>query len=103
MHSGDLPFCDKKINLNKINLDNTGIDPNLKNRLCQLSNLSEKETNDIENLPKCKYRDVSYISNLDVELKLKCLTFFYLNINSLKKKLDNFNHLINKLKLDFDI
>ena len=68
-----------------------------------MNNLSEKETNDNENLPNCKYRDISYFSNIDVELKSKCLSFFHLNINSLSKNFDNFNHLINKLKLEFDI
>ena len=65
--------------------------------------LSEKENNDNENLTNCKYRDISYFSNLDVEFKSKCLLFFHLNINSLSKNFDNFNHLINILKLEFDI
>ena len=47
--------------------------------------------------------ETSYFSNLDVELKSKCLSFFHLNINSLSKNFDNFNHLINELKLEFDI
>ena len=98
-----LPFCNKKINQNIINLGNAGIDSNLENLLCQLNNLSEKENIDNENLPNCKYRDISYFSNLDVELKSKCLSFFHLNINSLSKNFDNFNHLINELKLEFDI
>ena len=51
-----LPFCKKKVNPNKINLGNAGIGPNLKNI-------------DNENLPNCKYRDISYFSNLDAELK----------------------------------
>ena len=38
-----LPFCNKSINQNIINLGNAGIDPNLKNHLCQLNNLSQKE------------------------------------------------------------
>ena len=50
-----LPFCNKKINPNKINLGNAGIDPNLKNLLCRLNNFSEKENIDNENLPDCKY------------------------------------------------
>ena len=91
------------INPNKINLGNAGIDPNLKKKLCQLNNLFEKENNDNENLPNCKYRDISYFSNIDVELKSKCLSFFHFNINSLSKDFDNFNHFINKLKLEFDI
>ena len=45
------------------------MDPNLKNLLCQLNNLSEKENIDNENLPNCEYRDISYFSNLDAELK----------------------------------
>ena len=98
-----LPFCNKKINPNKINLGNAGTGPNLKNLLCQLNNLSEKENNDNEKLPNCKHRDKSYFSNLDVELKSRCLSFFPLNINSLSKIFDNLNHLINKLKLEFDI
>ena len=93
----------KEINQNIMNLGNAGIDSNLKNLLCQLNNLSEKENIDNENLPNCKYRDISYFSNLDVELKSKCLSFFHLNINSLSKNFDNFNHLINELKLEFDI
>ena len=68
-----------------------------------MNNLSEKENIDNENLPNCKYRDISYFSNLDVELKSKCLSFFHLNINLLSKNFDNFNHLINELKLKFDI
>ena len=78
-----LPFCKKKMNPNIIILGNASIDPNLKDLLCQLNNLSEKENIDNENLPNCKYRDISYFSNLDVELKSKCLSFFNLNINSL--------------------
>ena len=53
-------------------------------------------------MPNCKYREI-YFSNPDVKLKSKCLSFFHLNINSLSKKFDNFNHLINELKLEFDI
>ena len=68
-----------------------------------MNNLSEKKNNDNENLPNCKYGDISFFSNLDVELKSKCLSFFHLNINSLSKIFDNFNHLINELKLGFDI
>ena len=49
-----LLFCNKKINPNIINLGTAGIDPNLKNLLCQLNNLSE-ENIDNENLPNCKY------------------------------------------------
>ena len=52
-----LPFSNKKINPNIINLGNANIDPNLKNLLCQLNNLSKKENIDNENLPTYKYRD----------------------------------------------
>ena len=38
-----------------------------------------------------------------MELKSKCLSFFHLNVSSLSKHFDNFNHLINILKLEFDI
>ena len=94
-----LPFCNKKINPNKINIGNAGTDPNLKNLLCQLNNLSENENIDNENLPNCKYREITYFPNLDVERKSKCLSFVHLNINSLSKNSDHFNHLINELKL----
>ena len=49
-----LPFCNKKINPNKINLGNAGIDTNQKNLFCQLNNLSEKENIDNDNPPNCK-------------------------------------------------
>ena len=68
-----------------------------------MNNLSEKENIDNGNLANLNYRDISYFSNLDVELKSKCLSYFHLNINSLSKNFDNFNHLINELKLEFDI
>ena len=68
-----------------------------------MNNLSEEKNIDNENLPNCKYRDISYFSNLDLELKSKCLSFFHLKINSLSKKIDNFNLLINELKLEFVI
>ena len=68
-----------------------------------MNNLSEKENIDNENLSNCKYRGISYFSNLDVKIKSKCLSFFHLNLNSLSKIFDNFNHLINKLELEFDI
>ena len=55
------------------------------------------------NLLNCTYREKSYFSNPNVELKSKCLSFFHLNINSLSKFFDNFNHLFNELKLEFDI
>ena len=86
-----LPFCNKKIDPNKIKSYNAGIDSNLKCQLCQLNNLSEKENIDNKNLSKCRYRDISYFSNLDVELKSKRLSFFHFNINSLSKNADNFN------------
>ena len=70
---------------------------------CELNNLSEKENIDNENLPNSKCRDISYFSNSDVEFKSKCLSFFDLCTNSLSKNFDNFNHLINELKLEFDI
>ena len=76
-----LPFYNMQINRNKINL--IKLKSNLKNLLCQLNNLSEKKNIDNERLSNCKYRDISYFSNLDVELKSKCLSFFNLNINSL--------------------
>ena len=58
-----LSFCNKKINPNKINLGNAGIDTNLKNLFCQLNNLSEKENIDNENLPNCKL-ETSYFAIL---------------------------------------
>ena len=59
-----------------------------------MNNLSEKENIDNENF-----------SNLDVELQSKCLSFFHFNINSFSKNVDNFDfdHLINELRLEFDI
>ena len=63
-----LPFCNKKIKPDKINIDKFGIGPNLTNLLCQLNNLSEKENNDNENMTNCKYRDKSYFSNPYVKL-----------------------------------
>ena len=42
--------------------------------------------------------ETNYFANLDVELKSKSFSF-----NSLSKNFDNFNHLINELKLEFDI
>ena len=53
--------------------------------LCQLNNLSEKENSNSENLPDCKYRDVSYFSNFDAKLKMEYLSFFYLNIKIYSK------------------
>ena len=38
-----------------------------------------------------------------MKLKSKCPSLFHLNINSLSKSFDDFNHLINGLNLDFDI
>ena len=89
-----LPFCNKKIDPNKIKSYNAGVDSNLKKFLCQLNNLSEKENIDNENF-----------SNLHVELQSKCLSFFHFNINSFSKNVDNFNfdHLIKELKLEFHI
>ena len=68
-----------------------------------MNNLSEKENHGNENLPNYKYRDKSYFSNLEVGLNSKCLSFFYVNVNSLSENFDNFNHLINKLKSEFHV
>ena len=97
-----LPFCSKKVNSNTSSDHLRSIDPNLKKILCQLNNLSEQDTNNNENLPNCKHRDVSYFSDLDQKHKLKDLSYFHLNINSLSKKFDDFNHFINYLNLNFD-
>ena len=74
-----------------------------KKHLCQLNDFSEKENNNYEKLPNCKYRDISYFSNFNVKLKSKYLSFFHFNINSFSKSFDKFIHLINELKLEFDI
>ena len=97
-----LPFYSKKVNSNISSDHSRSIDLNLKNLLCQLNNISEQDTNDNENLPNCKYRDVSCFSKLDQKLQLKVISFFHLNTNSLSKNFDNFNHLTNDLNLDFD-
>lgn len=70
----------KKVNPNNINSEHSSIDPNFKIFLCQLNNLSEEESSDNENLPHCKYRDVSYFANLDMKFKM-AFFFFHLNIN----------------------
>ena len=92
-----LSFCIRKIN------PIANIDLNLKNLLCKLYNLFEKERSDSENLTDCKCRDASYFSNLDVKLKSRCHSIFHLNISSIWKNFGNFNHLINALKLEFDV
>ena len=56
-----LQFCSDKVNPDNFNSEDPSIDSNLKNLLCQLNNLSEKENNDNVNIPDCKYRDVSYV------------------------------------------
>ena len=68
-----------------------------------MNDFSEKENNNYEKLPKCKYRDIRYFSNFDMKLKSKCLSFFHFNINSISKHFDKFIHLINELQLEFDI
>ena len=95
-----VPFCRRKVNPNNINAEHSRIDPNLKIFLCQLNNLLEQEIIINENLPNCKYRNVSFFSNHYVKLKLRCPSLFHLNINSLSKNFDDLNHLIN---LDFDL
>lgn len=68
-----------------------------------MNNLSEKETNVYEKLPKCKSRHINYFFDFPMKLKSKCLSFFHLSINSLSKNLDYFNYLSNELKLEFDL
>ena len=96
-------FCSKTVNSNISSDHSRSIDPNLTKSSCQLNNFSEQDTNDNENLPNRKYRDISYFSNLHQKLKLKCFSIFHLNINLLLKSFEDFNDLINDLKLDFDI
>ena len=76
---------------------------NFKILLRQLNNLSNKESNDNENLFNSRYRDISYFSNLDMKINSKCISLFHHNVNSLSNYFDNFNHLISELKLYFDI
>ena len=66
------PFCSKKVNPNNSEHQVLTLISNI--FFCQLNNLSEEETNDNENLHNCKYRDVSYFTNLDMKLKMS-LTF----------------------------
>ena len=80
-----LSFFNKKINPKIINLENAGIDSNVKIISCWIVIL-KKVTNDNKSPIYCKHSDVSYFSKLDVELRSKCLSSFHLNINWISKK-----------------
>ena len=64
-----LPFSKKTVNPNVINSEYSIIDSNLKNLLCHLNDLSEKEINNNENLTNSKCRDITYLCNHDANLK----------------------------------
>ena len=60
-----LPFCSKQINNNidEKNSVHSNINTNLLNLLTQINNLTDNYNSEDENLPNCKYRDISYFTN----------------------------------------
>ena len=55
-----------------------------------------------ENLPNCKFQDISYYTNITKGMKAKALSLLHLNAGSLPKQFDNFKYLINQLQIEFD-
>ena len=69
----------------------------------QLINFTDDEKENELNFPNCKYRDPNYFKNLTKDFKRKALSFLQMNVCSLTKHFDNFNILLNKINVRFDI
>ena len=87
-------------------INNTGysnINTNLLNLLSQINNLTDNDNSEDDNLPNCKYQDISYFTNHIIKvMKSKDLSLFHLNVGSLPKKFNKFKYLINQLQIEFD-
>ena len=78
------------------------INVNLKNLLLQLNNLTNDEKDKNNDLPNSKYKDQEYFSTLNNNTKSKCLSMLHLNVSSLQKHFDNFECILDEIKLEFD-
>ena len=83
-----LPFYSKQTNIYENNSGYSNINNNLLNLLSQINNLTDNNSED-ENLPNCKYGDISYFTNhMTKGMKSKALSLFHLNVGSFSKQFD---------------
>ena len=86
-----LPFCSKQTNTDENNSGYSNINTNFLNLLSQINNLTDNDNSEDENLPDCKYQDISYFTNhITKGMKSKALSLFHLDAGSLCKQFDNF-------------
>ena len=98
-----LPFCSKQTNTDENNSGHSNINTNLLNLLSQIKNLTDNDISEGENLPNCKYQDISYFTNhITTGMKSKALSVFHINVGSFPKQFDNFKYLFNQLQIEFD-
>ena len=58
-----LPFCSKQMNIDENNSGFSNINTKLLNLQGQITNLTDNDNSEGENLPNCKYQDISYFTN----------------------------------------
>ena len=85
------------LRLTQNNSGYSNINTNLSNLLGQINNATDNDNSEDDNLPNCKYWDISYFTNhITKGMKSKALLLlFHLNVASLPKQFDNFKYLIN--------
>ena len=72
-----LPFCSKQTNIDENNSGYSNITINLLNLLSQINHLTDNDNSEDENLPNCKYRDISCFTNhITKGMKSKLFHYF---------------------------
>ena len=70
--------------------------------MLQLSNPTNEEKDENNDLPNSKYKHQEYFSTLSNNMKSKCLSVLHLNISSLQKHFNNFECFLDEMKPEFD-
>ena len=69
----------------------------------EFNSFSSDINNTLENVINCNYYDIDQLQTLKEFTDKSSLSLFHLNTSSLSKNIDNFEHLIQSTKTDFDI
>ena len=75
---------------------------NLSSLYNEFNSMSSDLNNNPDNVINCQYYDVQELQNLNLNSE-KSLSLFHINISSLSKHQDDLEHLLNSLKIDFDV
>ena len=75
----------------------------LSNLFDEFNNFSSQQNKNTENIINCKYYDIEEIQSLNNLNHKSALSLFHINTCSLSKNIEEFQYLLDKTKIDFDV